>query len=436
MARPTIPLGSWGTISTWPTKTDAKGKAVQHKAQAKFRDLDGHVRPVSAYGPTKAAAERSLLKKLQDRTRTGHSDALTAMHKISHLIDLWEKKFEDRIDDGTRSPTSLDTYRRAIRNHIRPAFAELRIGEATTQRIDSAITKIKDRSGAPTAKTCRAVLSGMMKLAVRYGAISINPVGEIETIEAKPKNPPRALTTEEVTLLRASLAADPGAIRADLPDLTTFMLGTGVRIGEALAVLWHQVNLETGTVEITHTIARLPGQGLIRKVTKSRAGERVLSLPNWAIAPLRSRYATGVRLDEPIFADTLGGHRDPSNTRRSLRVALSPVGSTARRDLGLTLQAHRRTKHMSRKEAAATLGWPQTRIELIETGRIRVDTESVTALLKTCGTTADDTPELRTQLEAALRPAESDKLAWTRSHALRKTTATAHAGHTALILGY
>src|SRR5689334_2355432 len=276
MARPPLPIGSWGKISTKVTKTDAKA----HMAKANFRDHDGQVRDV-----------RALLAKLRDRAKVGQAGALTAMHKVSHLIDLWEKKFEERIVDGTPSPTSLDTYRRAIKNHIRPAFAELRIGEATTQRIDTAITKIKDRSGAPTAKTCRAVLSGMMKLAVRYGAISVNPVREIETIEAKPKNPPRALTTEEVTLLRTSLAADPGAVRADLPDLTTFMLGTGVRIGEALAVLWHQVNLETGTAEITHTIARLPGEGLIRKVTKSRAGERTLSLPNWAVAPLRSRIA-------------------------------------------------------------------------------------------------------------------------------------------------
>jgi integrase len=50
------------------------------------------------------------------------------------------------------------------------------------------------------------------------------------------------------------------------------MLGTGVRIGEALATLWSEVDLEAGTVEITHTIARIPGEGLLRKTTKSKAG--------------------------------------------------------------------------------------------------------------------------------------------------------------------
>jgi len=142
------------------------------------------------------------------------------------------------------------------------------------------------------------------------------------------------------------------------------MLGTGVRIGESLAVLWFQVDLEAGTVEITDTIARITGEGLIRKRTKSRAGQRLLHLPRWAIAMLRTRHAAGIRLDDPVFADVLGGFRDPSNTRRTLRTALSPVGSTARRDLGLSLRALRRETGLTRKQVANTLNWPQTRIEL------------------------------------------------------------------------
>ncbi|MFI6833640.1 helix-turn-helix domain-containing protein [Kribbella sp. NPDC050241] len=433
MPRAPLPIGTWGAISTWVVQTDDKGKAVKHKSQARFRDHDGRLRPVSAYEKTKTAAERALLTKLQDRAKTNQSGELTSMHKINHLLDLWEKRFEGLVSDGTRSPTSLDTYRRALKNHIRPALGELRIGEATTPRLDTVLAKIKTMSGAATAKTCRAVISGAMKLAVRYGATSVNPVREVDAIEAKPKNPPRALTAEEVTLLRRSLASDDRAVQADLPDLVTFMLGTGVRIGEALAVLWHQVNLEAGRVEITHTIARIPGEGLLRKTTKSRAGERVLSLPNWGIAALRTRYAAGIRLDEPVFADALGGFRDPSNTRRSLRTALSPVGSTARRDLGRSLRTLRRKTGKTRKQVAEALGWPQTRIELIETGRIKVDQQLVADLIKTYSIKLENFPDLQAEIEAAAQPAESDKLAWIRSHALRKTTATAldEAGHTA-----
>lgn len=100
-----------------------------------------------------------------------------------------------------------------------------------------------------------------------------------------------------------------------------FLMGTGCRIGEALAVLWGQVNFDTGEVEITHTIIRVKGEGLLRKPTKSRDGERVLKLPFSAVAMLRRRFMVGVRLDEPVFPNMLGGFRDPSNTRRELRDA-------------------------------------------------------------------------------------------------------------------
>ncbi|MEU4287610.1 helix-turn-helix domain-containing protein [Kribbella sp. NPDC026596] len=414
-------------------KANKNGKRVKHLTHAKFRDHDGKVRPVTATGTTKTAARTALLTKLQNRAKTNYSGDLSTNHKVNNLLDLWERRFEGLVADGTRSPTSLEAYRRALQNHVRPAIGELHIGEATTPRLDTVLFTIKDHAGAATARTCRAVISGAMKLAVRYGALTINPVREVDAIEIKPKNPPRALTTEEVTLLNRSLTADEHAVQADLPDLVTFMLGTGVRIGEALAVHWDQIDHAVGTVEITHTIARIPGKGLIRKTTKSRTGERTLSLATWAATSLRARHTGDTHPDTPVFPDTTGGYRDPSNTRRSLRTALSPVASTARRELGQTLRALRRQKHLSRRQAAQTLGWPQTRLELIETGRLKPTHHLVSSLAKTYGIDLDNTSDLLAQLEDAAQPAESDKLAWIRCHAFRKTTATAldQAGQTA-----
>ncbi|MFD3400092.1 tyrosine-type recombinase/integrase [Kribbella sp. NPDC058693] len=433
MPRPPLPIGTWGEISTRPLKTTKNSKPTKHQAHAKFRDHDGKVRAVTATGTTKTAARAALLLKLQNRAKTNHSAELTAAHKVNHLLDLWEKRFEGLVADGTRSPTSLATYRRALRNHVRPAIGELHIGEATTQRLDAALTGIKEHAGAPTARTCRAIISSAMKLAVRYGALTVNPAREVDAIEANPKHPPRALTTEEVVLLQTCLTADEHAVEADLPDLVTFMLATGVRIGEALAVLWNQIDLDNGTVEITHTIARLPGEGLIRKTTKSRTGERVLSLPTWAATSLRARHAVDIRPATPVFPDTIGGFRDPSNTRRSLRTALSTVGSTARHELGQMLHAFRRQKRLSRKQAAQTLGWPQTRLELIETGRLKPNHQLVSILAKTYGIGLDSTSDLFAQLKEAIQQTDSDKVAWIRCHALRKTTATAldQAGQTA-----
>lgn len=58
----------------------------------------------------------------------------------------------------------------------------------------------------------------------------------------------------------------------DLPDLVLFMLETGVRIGEALPVVWSQVDFQAGTLEITSTLFRVQGEGLLRKGTKAGRG--------------------------------------------------------------------------------------------------------------------------------------------------------------------
>jgi integrase len=230
-------------------------------------------------------------------------------------------KMRGMVAEGRRSPGTVDTYERQLRNHVLPAIGELRLGEATTPLVDKVIGTIKADVSASTAKSCRSVISGVMGLAVRVGAISTNPVREVERIEAKPAKEPRALSARERALLLRQLRGDEKARRKDLPELVAFMLGSGCRIGEALALVWSQVDLELGTVEITHTLIRVRGQGLLRKSTKTSAGERLLQAPTWAVSLLRSRFMTGARLDQPVFPDALGGFRDPANVRRDIRDA-------------------------------------------------------------------------------------------------------------------
>ena len=159
--------------------------------------------------------------------------------------------------------------------------------------MDKVIAAIKADVSAATAKSCRSVISGVMSLAVRYGAVAANPVREVERIEAKPRREPRALTMAERVELLRHLQSDEKALRRDLPDLVFFMLATGVRIGEALATVWSEVDLEADTVKITSTLIRVKGEGLLRKGTNSRAGERTLPLPESAVALLRRRFMTG-----------------------------------------------------------------------------------------------------------------------------------------------
>ena len=321
MGRAPLPIGSWGLIRIDPIEQDEKGKPKRYRGRAYYRDFDGRTRLVESSGRTSTMATNNLRQKLQNRTLAGRHGDLTMMTRFSDAAELWLSKIDEMVRDSRRSPGTVETYRRQLRNHILPALGEVRLGEATTPLIDKVISAIKADVSAATAKSCRSVISGVMGLAVRYGAVMANPVREVERIESKPKRVPRALSTAERVELVAQLQADEKARRRDLPDLVFFMMATGVRIGEALATLWSEVDFEAGTVQITSTLIRVKGEGLLRKRTKSRAGERTLPLPVTAVALLRRRFMTGARLDQPLFPDVLGGFRDPANVRRDLREA-------------------------------------------------------------------------------------------------------------------
>jgi len=104
------------------------------------------------------------------------------------------------------------------------------------------------------------------------------------------------------------------------------MLATGLRIGECRGVLWFEMDLQTARVDVSSTVIRWSGHGLVRKTTKSKAGERSLLMPSWIVAELQTRFSGGVRMDEPVFANSFGGLRDPKNTRRDFRAALDRAG--------------------------------------------------------------------------------------------------------------
>ncbi|ODU07304.1 MAG: hypothetical protein ABS81_02070 [Pseudonocardia sp. SCN 72-86] len=313
MPRPPLPLGSYGKINAWQD-------GAVWIARTQFRDFDGVVRPVKRRGKSKAAAERSLRAALVDRQAPVSASAVTPETKFGKVADLWLDEIEKAVDAGSRSPGTLDTYSSILRRHVRPALGELRIREVTTPAVDRALASIKRRS-VSGARTSKIVISGTMRLAARHGAVTVNPTREVARIDSEPRRPPRSLTADERQLWLSAIRSDPRAQLWDLPDLTLMMLATGCRIGECLAFGWSEIDLDECTVDVRWRLVRRTGVGLLRLAsTKSgRKGERLIPLPSWAVSMLkRRRFAIGSTV-EPVFPDSLGGWRDPSNVRRVWR---------------------------------------------------------------------------------------------------------------------
>jgi hypothetical protein len=179
MARAPLELGTWGRVWVGPVGTIRTGKATSYRARAMYRDFDGVTREVAAKGRTRSAAEAGLLRKLRERAAARHGGSLKSTDRFSVAAELWFDQISEMVEDGRRSPGTRDAYRRKLDGHVLPALANVRLAEVSTPLVDSVIQSVKKRVGPPTAKSTRTVISGVLSLAVRHGAIPTNPVRDV-----------------------------------------------------------------------------------------------------------------------------------------------------------------------------------------------------------------------------------------------------------------
>jgi integrase len=319
MGRPPLPVGTFGRI-----RFEVLGR---HRVQAgaSFRDLDGRRRYVVRNGPTRAQAERRLREALRDRS-TASSPPVPADSRLSAMAALWLAD----VDDSELAAGTKRLYRFVVNAYVLPGLGELRLREVTVPAIDRLLASVHTHHGPGAAKSTRSVLSGILGLTVRHGLLTTNPVRDATARRtARTARGPRALTVDEARLLQERLAADAAAARQDLPDLVAFLLGTGLRIGEACAVRPSTVDLAAATLTVTGTVIRERGRGLlIQDVPKTTAGRRTITLPPRTVELLRHRLTAPTTTDDDpvIFPSPQGRLRDPSNTSGDLRTALDRAG--------------------------------------------------------------------------------------------------------------
>jgi integrase len=315
MGRPGLALGTAGTVRTYRT-------AAGWKAKTRYRDYDGEVRDVERWGKTRGAAEQSLRVALRDRSRSEGDGEITAETRVRDLAEVWFRF----LSDQDRSVTTLQQYRYRLDRQILPVLGGLHVRELTPGIIDRHLRLMAARHGPAAAKTCRSIMSGLCGLATRHGALTSNPVRDAARIP-QPKHQSRALTIAEARQLRVALASDSKADERDLPDLVSVLMATALRIGEALALRWADVDLAAGALTVRGTVVRVNGHGLMIKETKTAAGTRTLVLPIWCVETLCGRAEKyDKQPDQPIFPALLGGLRDPGNTRADFRDAFRAAG--------------------------------------------------------------------------------------------------------------
>lgn len=332
MPRPPLQIGTWGKISR-----DEVTPGVW-RAMARFRDFDGVTRKVEARATARSKndrgskAEHALISALKERAMPAGDDVTPDM-RLNRLAEVWWLEFME-LD---RAINTQRRYREVLDSYVCPGVGGLTIREASVSRLDRFLKATRLKHGSGSAKLAKTVLSAMLGLAARHGAISTNPLRDVARVTVNRKAV-RALTVEEASALRAGLfqwQTEPrprGRKRPDdLLDVVDIMLATGARIGEALALRWKDVDLKSArpTLTVTGTIIYVQGQGMtIQEHPKSTNSRQRYFLPAFAVDMLLRRQVQQLESNpwDVVFPSSTGTLRDPGNFRKQWRSARDDIG--------------------------------------------------------------------------------------------------------------
>lgn len=285
MGRQPLPLGTWGKFSTYQLDSGA------WRATARFRGINGNTRTVSRQGSTVSVAERKLTAALIRLSSDAGGD-ITATVRVADATRAWLEEATLNVSGST-----LDSYRRLALGRIVPAIGNLRLGEVTVGVVDRFLRA--EAAVTPSqVRNTKSVLSQILALAVRHGAIRTNPVRDAGRMRIA-STTPRALTAAEIQQIRTLVKAYVAGLGRSGPrrsavilDIADLFLATGARTGELLALRWEDVQIDTSpfTIEISGTLVEQEGVPVFRKPSpKTAAGHRTLILPAHAAQVLRRR---------------------------------------------------------------------------------------------------------------------------------------------------
>ena len=226
--------------------------------------------------------------------------------RFEKVAEEWMEDFESEVAAGERSVRTLERYRDHLNGHILPALGRREMQKITPNVVASLFNeKRAEGLSSWSRQGMRVVLGRIFARAVRRGYISESPLARLERSElpkATNVNEARTLTRDE---LGALLAATPEAYR---PIIAT-LIYTGLRIQEALGLVWGDVDFDAGLIRLRYQLSRATREQPARRVPlKTKGSKRDIRLePDLAALLRRHKLASRFSGDEKYLFTTESG---------------------------------------------------------------------------------------------------------------------------------
>ena len=243
---------------------------------------------------SKKAAELAAIK-IDAALKLGQTDVLEASKSPAPVRTLAEYAETWLATLGTRArPSTIDDYRDRLRIRILPLLGSLPLTEITRDRVRGFIHQLAARgnqrvraSETPrplsraTLKGTLHVLSALLTRAAEDGLIHANPATRLAREIAAPTSSEadevEVFTPEELVRLLAVAEQE----YATWHPFVLCLARSGIRLGEAVALEWRDVDFERRVLIIRRTERRgrasAPKSGKARRVDMSRQLGRTLS---------------------------------------------------------------------------------------------------------------------------------------------------------------
>jgi len=286
--------------------------------------LTGKREQITKRGFRTAAEAGRERREILNKIDTGHLSPSPAGLTVNDLLDLYLDGIEA---DGILSVKTCYDYRHYADDYVRPHLGHRRVRDVLPEVVLAWQRKVLKEGGvkngkplaANTVRLARAPLSGSFKLAVNSGMIASNPMLRTPRPKAR-RSIPRHWSPEQAREFLALMEGDRTW------PLWAFLLGSGLRIGEAVSLRWNSVDLRRRHARVVDFVSTL-GYELAASTGKSRDAVRTIELDDGLVRVLRQQKSiqSAERLAVPewdesdlVFTKITGGQYHPQFLSRML----------------------------------------------------------------------------------------------------------------------
>jgi integrase len=199
----------------------------------------------------------------------------------SPTVNAWfEYWLEEVKGNGIRISTK-NNYENQWKNSAYSAIGDMELKDVKPIHCQKILNDLAANHKSSTIKTYRALMWSVFECAVENDFIQKNPVERTKVAGGERTAGKQALTLEEQKLFLQESS------RYVYYNGLSFVLQTGLRVGELAALKWSDIDFENRKMRVERSAAWIDGRGFVFGNTKTESGKREIPLTKEAIEILK-----------------------------------------------------------------------------------------------------------------------------------------------------